>query len=208
MPSVEIPDDPPEAKTITLQLQRWAAGEPDAFDELLPLVYAELRRIARGQRRRASPSALGDVTSATTDLVHEAFLRFAHKDRQCYAHREHFYAVAAKAMRHILLDQAKRRATAKRGRRPERVALDPERLQLDEQAEFLLALHQSLERLETVSPRAGRVVELRYFGGLTEGETARVLGVDGRTVRRDWAKARLWLAETLGPAGAAVGPVG
>ncbi|MEM1206620.1 MAG: ECF-type sigma factor [Acidobacteriota bacterium] len=202
MPDPQTPESEPDDErnsrgSITLQLQRWSEGEEGALDHLLPLVYSELRHIARGQRRRLG--GLDGVTSGTTDLVHEAYLRFTRRDRGCYGHREHFFAVAAKAMRRLLLDEAKKRGRQKRGDRRQRRSLDPEQLRLEEQTELMLALNESLERLERVSPRAGRVVEYRFFGGLTEDETARLLGVDGRTVRRDWAKARLWLATVLAP---------
>lgn len=168
---------------ITRLLHRWSVGEEGAFETLLPLVYDELHRIARGQRRRPGGGA-GSPTWGTTDLVHEACLRFVRLDRRVYHHREHFYAVAARAMRQILLDRAKHRRRLERGGGVERSPLDPDQLRLDEQADFVLSLNQSLERLGRLSPRVVRVVECRFFGGLSEAETARVVGVDGRTVRR------------------------
>lgn len=179
---------------VTLLLERLADGEDQALDELFPIVYSELRRIARGQRRRGGPH----LTLETTGLIHEAYLRFAKADRHVYSHRQHFYAVAAKAMRQILLDEAKSRLRQKRGGGAQRATLDPEQLKVEEQAEFLVALDQGLEKLGKIKERVRRVVEYRFFGGLTEEETAEVIGVDARTVRRDWAKARAWLALELG----------
>ncbi|MEM7048865.1 MAG: ECF-type sigma factor [Acidobacteriota bacterium] len=176
---------------VTVLLQRMAAGEAGVLDELFPLVYGELRRIARGQRRRGA-------TLDTTGLLHEAYLRFARRERHVYNHRQHFYAVAAKAMRQILLDEAKRRLRAKRGGGAQRASLDPEQLRIEQQAEMMIALDQGLEKLGRVKERAKQVVEYRFFGGLTEEETARLLDVDVRTVRRDWAQGRAWLAVELG----------
>lgn len=180
---------------VTLLLERLAEGEEQVLDELFPLLYSELRRIASGQRQRR---AFGG-TLDTTALINEAYLRFAKRDLHLYSHRQHFFAVAAKAMRQILLDEAKRRLRQKRGGDVEQDSLDPEQLRIDEQAELMIALDQGLERLGKIQQRARKVVEYRFFGGLTEEETADVIGVDPRTVRRDWAKARAWLAIELGP---------
>ena len=177
-------------------LQRLALGEEQALDELFPQVYDALRQIARGQRRRRAPEA----TLGTTALIHEAYLRFAQSDEQVYAHREHFFAVAATAMRQILLDQAKRRVRLKRGGDVVHEELEPNLIGVDRQAELMLSLDQSLERLGQQEQRVRRVVDCRFFGGLSEQETATALGVDPRTVRRDWAKARAWLALELGGA--------
>lgn len=179
---------------VTLLLERLADGEESALNELFPLVYTELRRIARGQRRRGAQSATLD----TTALLNEAYLRFARLDHHLYSHRQHFFAVAARAMRQILLDEAKGRLRQKRGAGAGHDSLDPEQLRIDEQAEFMIALNSGLEKLGRVKERVRRVVEYRFFGGLTEAETAEVLGVDARTIRRDWAKGRAWLAMELG----------
>jgi len=190
-----LTDDSPTSSdgAVTVLLQRWAGGERDALDELLTIVYAELRRIARGQRRRGSAGSHFD----TTALVHEAYLRFARREGQIYEHREHFFAVAAKAMRQILLDQAKHQLREKRGGGAKHSSLDPEQLKVEEQAEFVIALDQGLRKLGTLSERVRQVVEYRFFAGLTEDETADLLSIDARTVRRDWAKARAWLALEL-----------
>ncbi|MEM6792986.1 MAG: ECF-type sigma factor [Acidobacteriota bacterium] len=185
---------PPDAAdpTITQLLHRLAEGEEGALGRLFPKVYGELRRIASGQKHRGPQATLD-----TTALLHEVYLRFARSDRHVYRHREHFYAVAAKAMRQILLDEAKRRLRLKRGAGVAPETLDPERIRIDQQAEMMIALDQGLAKLGRIQDRARRVVEYRFFGGLTEEETARALGVDTRTIRRDWAKARAWLAGEL-----------
>lgn len=182
---------------VTVLLGRLAAGEDGVLERVFPLVYDELRRIAKGQRRR-SPSAWDSSTLNTTALLHEAYLRFAKGERHLYTHREHFYAVAAKAMRQILIDEARRRLTKKRGGGAQEVSNPTESAAVVEQAEFLLALHQGLDRLGNLEPRARDVVEYRFFGGLSEAETAKVLDVHIRTVRRDWVKARAWFQLELG----------
>lgn len=184
----------PATAEITVFLERLADGEPEALHELFPVVYDELRRIAHGQRRRGPQSAMLN----TTALLNEAYLRFARQEHQVYNHREHFFAVAAKAMRRILIDEAKSRLREKRGRGADHVSLDPDELKVDQQAELLIALDQGLEKLGKFKERIRQVVEYRFFGGLTEEETAQVIGVDVRTIRRDWAKARAWLALELG----------
>ncbi len=189
----------PSAGEVTLLLERLAEGEDGALDALFPMVYSELRRIARGQIYRRGAQSGG--TLETTALIHEAYLRFVRQDRHFYTHRQHFFAVAAKAMRHILLDEAKRRLRAKRGGGVEAESLDPEEIQIDQQAERMVALNRGLEKLGRLEQRARQVVEYRFFGGLSEEEVAEVVGVDPRTVRRDWAKARAWLAIELGSSG-------
>ncbi|MCG8457696.1 MAG: ECF-type sigma factor [Holophagales bacterium] len=185
--------DPPLPGDVTRLLERMAGGDRDALEEIFPIVYDDLRRIARGQRRRGRSS----LTLDTTALLHEAYLRFARGNAKAYEHRQHFFAVAARAMRHILLDEAKRRLRQKRGAGADHTDRDPEQLEVTQQAELMIALDQSLEKLGQIQERARQVVECRYFGGLTEEETARALDIDPRTVRRDWAKARAWLAEDL-----------
>lgn len=180
---------------ITRHLSRLRDGDVDAWDDLLPLVYEELRRVAQRQIRRAG----GLRTLNTTALVHEAYLRLAAGDSPEYEDRIHFLAVASKAMRHVLIDYARRHQASKRGGKLERVPLDEARIAAGERADTFLALDQALTRLETVAPRLGRVVECRFFGGMTEVETAASLGVTERTVRRDWTKARLWLYDALRP---------
>lgn len=180
---------------ITRQLSVPRDGETDALDDLLPLVYEELRRVAHRQIRLVG----GLRTLNTTALVHEAYLRLAGAHSPGYEDRVHFLAVASKAMRHVLIDYARRHQASKRGGGLERVPLDETRLAAGERADTFLALEQALIRLEEMAPRLGRVVECRFFGGMTEVETAAALGVTERTVRRDWTKARLWLYDALRP---------
>ncbi|REJ79611.1 MAG: RNA polymerase subunit sigma [Acidobacteria bacterium] len=179
-------------------LERLGEGDRSALDELLPLVYDELHRIARGQRQRVS----GRLTVNTTALVHEAYLKISQGKGQGFADRGHFLAVAATAMRQLLIDEAKRHAAQKRGSGQRPISLESVEVGVDAQAEGLLALDRAMSKLGKMSPRLLRVVECRFFGGLTENETAEVLGITDRTVRRDWVKARAWLALEMGGDGA------
>lgn len=181
------------AGEVTRLLEGLRGGERSAFDRLFPLVYAELRKIA-GRR-------LGGVrqghTLAPTALVHEAFLKMIDQRGVAWQSRAHFFAVAARAMRQILVDHARRRAAAKRGGDFEITSLDDESPSVWLPIEEVLALDEALERLETLDPRLRTVVELRFFGGLEEREVAEVLGVVTRTVQRDWVRARAWLYKEL-----------
>ena len=185
--------DPPDASEL---LDQASAGDEGAADRLLVLVYDQLRGLAASYLRAERPGH----TLQPTALVHEAFLRL-HAGRPVrYESRTHFFAVAARAMRNVLVDHARRRAAAKRGGDAERVTLD-DGLELGGPAGAqpidLLALEEAMERLEQLDARQARVVELRFFGGLTIDEAARVLGVSTDTVEDDWAMARAWLARTL-----------
>lgn len=171
------------------------APHNDAIAPLVPVVYDELRRIARRQLRNERTGH----TLNTTALVHESYLKLAEQTRAVFQDRTHFLAVASQAMRRILIDYARGHRAARRGGDQERVDLDDATLAAVEQSESLIALHEALERLERLDPRQARVVECRFFGGMTERETAAALGVTERTVRRDWMKAKLWLyAEVQG----------
>jgi RNA polymerase sigma factor (TIGR02999 family) len=174
---------------VTQLLGDWRRGNADALEKLAPLVYEELRRLAhrymQGQR--------ADHTLQTTALVNEAYLRLADKARPDFANRSHFFAVAAKAMRHILVDQAKAAQRQKRGGRAVKIELDEAALVSPEEPKAILDLNDALERLGTLDSRKAQVVELRYFGGLTENEIAEVLKVSAVTVRRDWVFAKTWL---------------
>jgi RNA polymerase sigma factor (TIGR02999 family) len=178
---------------VTTLLAAVRAGEPDALDRLLPLVYEELRRIARRQLRREQAGH----TLSTTALVHEAYFRLVDQVSVGWGDRGHFYAVAAQAMRRILVDHARSRRTAKRGGDRRRIPLEMMELPVEDRAELLVALDEALTRLSALDQRQARVVECRYFGGLTEEETAAALGVTARTVRRDWVKAKGWLYREL-----------
>ena len=139
-------------------------------------------------------------TLSTTALVHEAYLRLKDQESGAFNDRTHFFAVAARAMRRILVDHARRQHAVKRGEGPRRVPLESfEALAVEERSELLVALDDALIRLAALDARQAQVVELRFFGGLTEDETAETLGIDLRTVKRDWAKARSWLYQTLYP---------
>lgn len=179
---------------ITAILLAWRAGDQNAADRLFPLVYEELRRIAHRQLGRERP----DHTLSTTALVHEAYLKLVDQTRAQLADRAHFFAVAARAMRRILVDYARRYRALKRGGAPARVSLSDAVLVAEQRADTLVALDEALTRLAEVDERLSRVVECRFFGGLTEDETAEALAVTSRTVRRDWVKAKGWLSQALG----------
>jgi RNA polymerase sigma factor (TIGR02999 family) len=160
---------------------------------LVPIVYAELRRIAERQLRHHREGH----TLNTTALVHEAYLKMVAPSSLVWADRSHFFGVAARAMRQVLINAACKHATLKRGGKWRRLPLNESVLAVEEQADLLLDLDEALVRLAALDERLGRVVECRFFGGLTEAETAAALGVSERTVRRDWLKARLWLYAEL-----------
>lgn len=180
---------------VTRLLVAWRDGRAGVADRLFPLIYDELRRIARRQLRRERQGH----TLSTTALVHEAYLRLVDQTRLFSTDRVHFYAIAARAMRRILVDHARQRYAQKRGGKQTPLPLDEERMGAKEQATLMLALDHALERLGKRNQRLSQVVECRFFGGLTEEETAAVLDVSPRTVRRDWAKARAWLYKELRP---------
>jgi RNA polymerase sigma factor (TIGR02999 family) len=168
---------------------RDAGAEALAETGVFELVYGELRRIAR---RQLSREGVGH-TLETTALVHEAYLRLVDQSRAQFADRAHFFAVAAQMMRRVLIDHARRFRAQKRGGDLRRVDLDRAEVPLEERADTLVALDDALTRLAALSPRLAQVVECRYFGGMTEEETAAALGITDRTVRRDWVKAKGWL---------------
>lgn len=187
--------------SITELLGDLRAGRREAFDQILPLVYHELRRAAR-RELAVRPSD----TMSTTALVHELYLKFARAERTDWRNRAHFLGVASVAMRHILVDRARRRKAEKRGGPQRHVTLDDELIAADSHAESLLELHEALDQLAKLDERLARVVECRFFGGMTEQETAEALHIAVRTVRRDWIKARGLLYQALG-AGASIDPV-
>lgn len=166
-----------------------APDRDDPLDHLLALAYEELRRIAHHHLHRESPGH----TLSTTALVHEAYLRLADQKRARWIDRTQFLAIASTTMRRVLVDHARRHRTVKRGGNLRVVSLDDATLLAEQRADALVALDEALTRLGAMEERLGRVVECRFFGGLTEDETASVLGVTARTVRRDWVKARGWL---------------
>jgi RNA polymerase sigma factor (TIGR02999 family) len=177
---------------ITSLLDRWGAGDPGAFDELLPLVYAELRRLADAYLRRER----GDHTLQPTALVHEAYLRLTGLRTANFENRTHFYGAAATAMRRVLVDHARKRRTLKRGQGAPLSLDDAPDVGIDMRID-LVSLDDALEKLARVAPRPAKVVELRFFGGLSVEETATVLSVAPATVKRHWAFARAWLHRAL-----------
>ena len=183
---------------ITALLREARTGDREALDRLFPLLYDELRGVAH--RRLAAERS--DHTLNTTGLVHEAYIKLVDQTRVRWKDRAHFFAMAARGMRWILVDYARRHASAKRGGGLRRVPLDAADLSAQDRADTLLELNEALERLSGLDERLGKVVECRFFGGLTEEETAAALGVTSRTVRRDWLKARgllyAWLAQQDG----------
>ena len=177
-----------DTRQVTDLLLQMRDGDTNAMDRLFPLVYEELRRLAHAQLRRERP----DHTLGTTGLVHETYVRLVDQTRVEWRDRGHFFVAAAWAMRRILVDYARRNRTARRGGGSVRLTLN-EDVPAAERGEMLLALDEALDRLAALDRRLSQVVECRYFGGLTEQETADALGVTRRTIQRDWAKARGWL---------------
>jgi RNA polymerase sigma-70 factor (ECF subfamily) len=178
---------------VTRLLTAWTEGDPQALDELMPLVYAELHRIAR---RQWSAQPQGHTLQPTA-LIHEAYLKLVSRGDKTFQSRSHFFALASMAMRQILVNHAESSLAAKRGGDKETVSIDDVQPVVEEARE-VLALHDALNRLAEIDPRKSRVVELRYFGGLSIEEAAEALGISAVTVTRDWQTARAWLARELG----------
>jgi RNA polymerase sigma factor (TIGR02999 family) len=187
-----VPPSPP-ADQITQLLVRWRAGDQRALDELMPLVYDELHRLAahylRGERR--------GHTLQTSALVNEAYLRLAGHEEIQWQNRAHFFAIAAQAMRRILVDHSRRRSNQKRGGDVPKVALDEALIVSADRAAEVVALDDALTRLAEIAPRKSQLVELRFFGGLSIEETAEVLKVSPGTVMRDWTFAKAWLLREI-----------
>ena len=199
-PSPPTPPDPspPPAADVTGLLLAWGRGDQSAADRLVPAVYEELRRHAERAMRREG----GEHTLQATALVHESYLRLVDQRRVQWRNRAHFFAIASTVMRRILVDHARARLTAKRGGGAAPVSLaaaEPATPEGTDEAD-LLALHEALEKLAVLDPDQARLVELRYFGGLTIEETAEALAVSPATVKREWALARAWLRRELGGA--------
>jgi RNA polymerase sigma factor (TIGR02999 family) len=181
--------------SVTDLLMKASAGDSAALADVFPAVYHELRRLAQIQLRREPEGH----TLSPTALVHEAYMRLIDHTRIQWKGRVHFMAIAATAMRRILVDRARRHRSVKRGGLRARVPIESVQLASDEGAELLLALDDALDRLKVLDARQAQVVEYRFFAGLTEEETAEALGIGLRTAKRDWAKARSWLYREIQP---------
>ena len=193
-----IPQSLPPSE-VTQLLRQWSDGDQEALNRLVPLMYDELRRIAHHRLRRENG------TLNTTALVHDAYLKLMDVRQSRFRDRAHFLAMASRVMRRLLVDQARARCAAKRGGGAAPVNLEAALWVSEPQAEALTDLDEALQRLETIDPRQGQIVEQRYFGGLTLEETAEALGVSLATVKRELRFAHAWLAADLGRQSSAVG---
>jgi len=178
---------------LTRLLEDWKQGDPAALQKLTPLIYDELRRIAHRYAKRER----NGHTLQTTALVNEAYLRLAGGEKPDWQNRSHFFAVTAQVMRHILIDHARRRHYVKHGGDAQHVPIEAATLMASERARELVALDEALTEFAVLDPRKARVVELRYFGGLSLEETAEAVGLSLMTVRRDWQAAKAWLYRRL-----------
>lgn len=178
---------------VTELLKDWSGGDQTAADKLMPLVYEELRRLAHQYMRREKPGH----TLQTSALVNEAYVRLVDQSKIQWASRAHFFGIAAHLMRQILVDQARRRNVAKRGHGALRVSLNEATAVAQEQSASVMALDDALKSLEQIDPRKSRIVELRFFGGMSIEETAEALKVSPGTVMREWTFARAWLRNQM-----------
>ncbi|MCB1182840.1 RNA polymerase subunit sigma-70 [bacterium] len=181
---------------VTMHLQSFRDGDQSALDRIVPLLYKDLKRMAAGQLRRGAPA----MTLGATGLVHELYLKLLGQEGLDSRDRDHFLAISARAMRQVLADGARRRTAAKRGGGQAMVTFEEDMALADEDAAWLTDLDDALTRLAQVNERLARVVECRFFGGLSEAETAAALDSSLRTVQRDWMRARAWLQAELGSA--------
>jgi RNA polymerase sigma-70 factor, ECF subfamily len=191
---------------VTVLLSELTRGNQEAAEKLVPLVYDELKRLARSYMRRERP----DHTLQATALVHEAYLKLVRQQAVNWQSRSHFFGIAAQLMRRILIDHARGHLREKRGGAKEVLPLNEALVFSPEHSEELVKLDEALERLTQFDARQGRIVELRFFGGLTVEETAEFLGISPKTVKRDWSVAKAWLhgelRQTDGDVSGAVGP--
>jgi RNA polymerase sigma factor (TIGR02999 family) len=181
------------SESVTRLLRKWSDGDSDALEALLPLVYAELRRLARSHLRKEHS---GHTLQATA-LINEAYLRLVNQQQLRFENRTQFYALASRLMRHVLVDYARRRQAQKRGGNELALSFDESRDSRQAPVD-LIALDDALRELARLDERQGRIVELRYFGGLSIDETAQALGISPKTVKRDWGTAKAWLGRELG----------
>jgi RNA polymerase sigma factor (TIGR02999 family) len=188
-----VPSPPP--RDVTTLLLAWREGDDRALDALVPLVYAELRRLAHRKMRAERPGS----PLQTTALVHETYLRLIDSSRVCWKSRAHFFSVSAQLMRRVLVDAARARSARKRGGDIDLVELAGDCDRASRRRADIVAVDEALTALAEVHPRKARVVELRYFGGLSVEETAEVVQVSPETVMRDWKMAKLWLLRELHP---------
>lgn len=178
---------------ITSLLQDWNSGDEAAMERLIPFVYDELRKQARILMSRERPNHTLQVTA----LVHEAFLKLSKQSGIDWQNRSHFFGIASRLMRQILIDHARLYATEKRGNKPVQLSLDDVQIPVEERADSILYLNEVLERLEKFDETQAKVVEMRFFGGMNNSEIAEALEISERTVAREWQAARLWLAREM-----------
>lgn len=178
---------------VTQLLNDWSGGNEEALETLMPLVYQELRKMAKGYMRKQN----SDHTMQTTELIHEAYLKLVSNDEKKWENRSHFFGVAAQAMRHILVDHARSKSSEKRGGGAIKVDMDETLVISSQRADEIIALDDALIELENLDRRKSRVVELRYFGGLSLVEIAELLKVSRETVKRDWKFSKTWLQREL-----------
>jgi RNA polymerase sigma-70 factor, ECF subfamily len=187
--------DSPAPHDVTQLLVAWSNGDQAARDQLMPVVYEELHRLARRYMRRESPGH----TLQTSALVNEAFLRLVDQRNVHWQNRAHFFAIAAQMMRRILVDYARSRSFAKRGGGERALPLDEGLIVSEERSAEVVAVHEALEELAKFDARKSQIVELRFFGGLTIDETAEVLGISPGTVMSNWTVAKAWLRREISP---------
>ena len=185
-------EQPPNS-SVTELLAKARSGDSSALANVFPLIYEELRRLAQIQLQREPDGH----TLSPTALVHEAYMRLIDYSRMEWNGRSHFMAVAATAMRRILVEHARGHRSLKRGGALQRVSIESVQVATEERAELLIAVDEALNRLKEIDPRQAQVVECRFFGGMTEEETAEALGIGLRTAKRDWAKAKVWLHKEI-----------
>jgi len=178
---------------VTELLTAWSGGDKAALDKLMPLIHQELRRIAHRYMSRERPGH----TMQTTALVNEAYLKLVNREGVHWQNRAHFFAIASQLMRHILVDHARRHAYAKRGGGTQTISLDEAMVVSQERAAEVVALDDVLKQLAEIDPQQSRIVELRFFGGLTIEETAVVLSLSPATIKREWTSAKAWLYHEL-----------